>query len=602
MNTSTSPLAQLAQAASLIQSATAALAGQEPAPGHAAYFARLVEHLGEQLVRAQLHAVDALRRTGAHQLDQDSFQAISDAGLDPSPAELAAINGRTTMGRSYYGNTVDLLHGWLNIPLTTARERVHQAEALIAAITETGTRTDPLMPELAEQFTGKDIDPRLVTSAARQIRGAKKDLGTGPGAAGAQEQLERDAITLIRDQPQSARKHMNRLVEQTVAADRPLEALIAESGLYRRGLKRGLVTYQLKLLPQDAELLESVFTQIDNPKTIAGNRDALDALVATRYGPAAPPNGTGPEPAVSAPWGDPSDMPAWAQESPGDTPQLPAMVPDARPEPGDLPGETGTGADESSGTASQAPAQDAHAPEATQPVCTTADTGMPAELSLPLEEVRPEFRHLIALIELIRGAGTVPDGKRAGSVTPEVMVILNYEKMLAGATDFAITANGLPLTAGEARAIMCQAKIYPEVLGSKGMVLDFGRARRLFPKHVGKAVRAAYRGCSYPGCTMPAHRCELDHLEPWENGGTTDVDNVDLYCKIHHLARHCGLFKVVKVEGCRPMVLLPRDLDPPQHLRVNTYWMTPSEAIEANKLAEEATVLYKAGKLQPFAA
>ena len=613
------PLAQLAEAATLIQHATAALAGREPAPGHAAYFALLVEHVSEQLVRAQLHAVDALRRTGAHRLDPDSFQAIRDAGLDPSPADIGATRGRTTMGRSYYTNTVDLLHGWLNIPLTTARERIQQAEALIATISETGSRTEPLMPELAGQFAGQDTDPRLLLSAARQIRGANKDLGTGPEATGAREQLERDAITLIRDQPQSARKHLNRMVEQAVSADRPLEALLAESGLYRRGLKRGLVTYQLKVLPQDAELLESVFTQIDNPKTIAGNRDALNTLVANRYGATAPSGDSTagqsatpptcqeePDPVTGA-WGDPDSMPSWARE----TPEVPFEE--------DPPAAQDTSHDESAGTVPNEPdeAGPNEAPEAVHDEpgkasqdglheagtpWPAAETSLPAELALPLEDVRPEFRHLIALIELIRGAGTAPDGKRAGSVTPEVMVILNYEKMLAGASDFAITANGLPLSAGEARTLLCQAKIYPEVLGSKGMILDFGRSRRLFPKHVGKAVRAAYRGCSYPGCTMPAHRCELDHLDPWENGGTTDVDNVDLYCKMHHLARHCGLFQVVKVEGCRPMVLLPRNLDPPQRLRVNTYWMTPSEAIEANKLAEEATVSYKAGELQAFAA
>lgn len=634
---STHPLTQLAQAATLIQHATTALTEQEPAAGHAAFFARLVEHVGEQLLRAQIHAVDALRRTGAHQLDPDSFQAISDAGLNPSAAELTATAGRTTMGRSYYSNTVDLLHNWLNIPLTTARERVSQAESLIAAVTSAGARVDPLLPELADHFNSQDTDPRLILSAARQIRGAQKDLAANPDAVSTQEQLERDAITLIRDQPQSARKHVNHLVEQVVSAQRPLDALLAEAGLYRRGTKRGLVTYQLKVLPQDAELLESIFTQIDNPQTIAGNRDSLNELVASRYGtvsetlPEVPdstdstdstdqyPGDVTSEPANSASntsdWPDPSSMPDWARETPSSPPS--STVPAEPKTPAPLI-ELAELAEAPTHTTDETP-QLQHPFNAPQETAGTeqhpsgrksgtfhSDTfhsgNMPAELSLPLEDVRPEFRHLIALVELIRNAGADSPGKRAGSVTPEVMVILNYEKMVAGDTDFAITANGLPLSAGAARAALCEAKIYPEVLNSKGMILDFGRARRLFPKHVGKAVRAAYRGCSYPGCTMPAHRCELDHLDPWEKGGPTNVDNVDLYCKMHHLARHCGLFKVVKVQGCRPMVLLPHNLDPPQKLRVNTFWMTPSEAIAANKLAEEATLLYRAGQLQPFAA
>lgn len=598
------PLEQLAQAATLIQQATDAVAQLQPPAGHAAYFGLLVERLNEQLVRAQVHAADAIRRTGAHQLDPESLDAIRDAGLHPSPAALRATEGKLTRGRSTHNNAVDLLHGWLNIPLSTARERLHQADALIATVDATGTRGEPLLPELAEQFTGEQTDPRLLLSAARQIRSVKKDLGTGPTAAEAQEKLEQDALSLIREQPQTARKHLSRLVEQCRSAQRPLDALLSEVGFYRRGLKGGLVYYYLKVLPQDAEMFESVFSKIDNPKTLAGNRDALNAAIAARYGSTA----SDQNPAQA--WGDPSDMPDWARATP--TAPVAPTAPTASEDPtaGKPATEQPNPSAEQPAPAAQ-PATDGAAdssearpvePTSVPPAIGTPAVGTPAELALPLEEVRPEFRHLMALLELIRGADGVRDGTAGPGLTPEVVVILNYEKMLAGASDFAITANGLPLAAGAARTLMCQSKIYPEVLGSKGMVLDFGRSRRLFPKHVGRAIRAAYRGCSYPGCTMPAHRCELDHLQPWEKGGQTNVDNVDLYCKIHHLARHSGLFKVVKVQGCRPMVLLPRNLDPPQKLRVNTFWMSPDEAIEANRLAAQATELYRAGRLEPFAA
>ena len=560
MYTSTAhPLEQLAQAAALIQQATTAVAEQQPPAGHAAYFALLVEQLSEHLVRAQIHAADAVRRTGAHQLDPASLETIRDAGTHPSRGALRATEGQLSRGRTHFHSAVDLLHSWLNIPLSTARERLQQADALIATVSPAGTRGEPLLPDLAEEFGSADTDPRLLLSASRQIRGVRKDLGIGPQASQAQEQLEQDAISLIRQQPQTARKHLTRMAQQCLNAQRPLEALLAEVGCYRRGVKRGLVNYNLRLLPQDAELFESAFSQSDNPKTLAGNRDALMAMIAARYGGLAPR-----DPAAQS-WGDAESMPQWARETPTEA------------------------------------ENESSAPETVSdsPVATTPPT--PAELALPLEDLRPEFRHLMALIELIRGAQET-SSESPSAFTPEVVVILNYEKMLAGAADYAVTANGLPLSAGEARALLCQAKIYPEVLSSKGMVLDFGRSRRLFPKHVGRAVRAAYRGCSYPGCTMPANRCELDHLDPWDKGGKTNVDNVDLYCKVHHLARHSGLFKVVKVQGCRPMVLLPRNLDPPQKLRVNTYWMSPSEALEANRLTGEATALYRSGKLQPFAA
>jgi len=45
------------------------------------------------------------------------------------------------------------------------------------------------------------------------------------------------------------------------------------------------------------------------------------------------------------------------------------------------------------------------------------------------------------------------------------------------------------------------------------------------------------------------------------------------------------------------MVLLPRELDLEQKLRVNTYFMTPAEALEAETLAEETTARWRAGLL-----
>lgn len=45
------------------------------------------------------------------------------------------------------------------------------------------------------------------------------------------------------------------------------------------------------------------------------------------------------------------------------------------------------------------------------------------------------------------------------------------------------------------------------------------------------------------------------------------------------------------------MVLLSQELDPEQRLRVNTFFLTADEALEANALADSMTRLWRAGKL-----
>ncbi|WP_030549485.1 HNH endonuclease signature motif containing protein, partial [Streptomyces albus] len=49
--------------------------------------------------------------------------------------------------------------------------------------------------------------------------------------------------------------------------------------------------------------------------------------------------------------------------------------------------------------------------------------------------------------------------------------------------------------------------------------------------------------CVFPSCQMPAHRCDLDHIRPFnhqdpEAGGPTVPDNLMPLCRRHHLLKH----------------------------------------------------------------
>ncbi|WP_313811859.1 HNH endonuclease signature motif containing protein [Glutamicibacter sp.] len=526
------PIHQLAHAAQLVTTAAAALAEGPLAAGHAAYAAWLVEELSMALTRAQLYAADAIRRTGAHKLDQASLQAIAEAGLTPTDADLAATAGHTSTGRTHYKKSLDLLADWMNIPLSTARGRLAQVDNLIAQVNEAGERTAPRLTELATEFTTAD-DPRLVLTAARKIQSVRKDIDDATCTA-----LQRECIGFMAE-PATARKHINDAVDQAVATERPSDALLSEIGIYKRGVRRGLCEYLVKMLPSQAPLMESLREAMDNPKTMAGNRDLLCEQAAGLFAEQPPQ------------WDDENTMPDWARGS---------APPPADPGPPGIPPEP------------------------------------PPDAQLPLEELRPELRHLLGLLALLRSSG--PPESLSRSTNDQIGILIDYDKMLASGRDFAVTTKGIPLTAGEARAAVCNASLYPLVLGGKSKILDLGRAQRLFSKAQVRALRAVFRGCGYPGCTMPASRCEADHLDKWERGGKTDIDRAGLWCEVHHIARHCGLFHAVIVPNSRPLVLLPRELNPSQKLQVNTYFMTPSEAREAQEQAAMATRAWRDGTVE----
>ncbi|NJQ03981.1 HNH endonuclease signature motif containing protein, partial [Streptomyces zingiberis] len=49
--------------------------------------------------------------------------------------------------------------------------------------------------------------------------------------------------------------------------------------------------------------------------------------------------------------------------------------------------------------------------------------------------------------------------------------------------------------------------------------------------------------CTFPTCHMPAHRCDLDHIQPFnhthpETGGHSEPDNLIPLCRHHHLLKH----------------------------------------------------------------
>ena len=48
-----------------------------------------------------------------------------------------------------------------------------------------------------------------------------------------------------------------------------------------------------------------------------------------------------------------------------------------------------------------------------------------------------------------------------------------------------------------------------------------------------KRVRARDRRCRFPGCTVAAVFCDLDHVRPWPGGPTTDTNLICL-CRRHH--------------------------------------------------------------------
>lgn len=82
--------------------------------------------------------------------------------------------------------------------------------------------------------------------------------------------------------------------------------------------------------------------------------------------------------------------------------------------------------------------------------------------------------------------------------------------------------------------LACDGRLVRQVMDADSVVLDQGRAVRLFTRAQRRALITRDRGCAFPGCDIPAGWCEAHHLTYWSRGGDSDLDNGILLCRHHH--------------------------------------------------------------------
>ncbi|NOY56563.1 MAG: DUF222 domain-containing protein [Actinobacteria bacterium] len=71
-----------------------------------------------------------------------------------------------------------------------------------------------------------------------------------------------------------------------------------------------------------------------------------------------------------------------------------------------------------------------------------------------------------------------------------------------------------------------------------GLPLHDGITRRRPSVEQRRFVETRDRTCVFPGCRMPATDCDLDHRDPYAQGGSTDPTNLAPLCRHDHGIRH----------------------------------------------------------------
>ncbi|WP_254456296.1 hypothetical protein [Paeniglutamicibacter quisquiliarum] len=345
-------LRALVQAQQITRELARAVATHTTSPTRAALFARVAEDEHRAAAHTRLLAADTARRTLAHELPEDTFDALAAIHRDPS----GYLAGTTALpqdprtvptGRPVFRDTTEFLAGFLHIGSFEARERVHSIDRLLPGTNIHGQPVPPRFPVLAGDLASGAADPGQIGAAARKLEALAPIVDGHPDAAILAGTLEnRVAESVRREDPRTTAKLLAGIQTSLERGpeDLPEEVLRTRTGLFHRGTTGGLGEFLLRTLPRDTEALLALCASTDNPRTKAGDRDGLlqQALAANSVtGPnasnaqsATSPDGNGPaagfpdfltDPATGAPLTDPepSGTSPWTPTEPAIPPPCP---------------------------------------------------------------------------------------------------------------------------------------------------------------------------------------------------------------------------------------------------------------------------------------
>ncbi|MEW2479320.1 HNH endonuclease signature motif containing protein [Mycobacterium sp. NPDC049093] len=162
---------------------------------------------------------------------------------------------------------------------------------------------------------------------------------------------------------------------------------------------------------------------------------------------------------------------------------------------------------------------------------------------------------------------------------------------------------GPVLTDDERQYLLCDATC--EVwLERQGRPIGVGRSTRTISRRLRRALEHRDRCCVVPGCgsTRGLH---AHHIVHWEDGGSTDLDNLVLVCPYHHRAHHRGEITITgpahqlvvtdptgkQLHGgslARPPTTPPPNVPPcpgPTGERADWWWYTPFQPQPPPKVA-----------------
>ncbi|HUR76978.1 MAG TPA: DUF222 domain-containing protein [Acidimicrobiales bacterium] len=151
-------------------------------------------------------------------------------------------------------------------------------------------------------------------------------------------------------------------------------------------------------------------------------------------------------------------------------------------------------------------------------------------------------RRLDLLVDLFEEVALL----NADKIDPETAAIgvtVAYEDLINCRRNLLSSDQESVLTGEAVRRLACDAGIHRLVVKGVSEFLDIGRKTRTWTTPQRRAIRARHaHRCAAEGCRRRI--THIHHLQWWENGGTTSIDNGVPLCSYHHHLVHEGRWTI----------------------------------------------------------
>jgi hypothetical protein len=137
-----------------------------------------------------------------------------------------------------------------------------------------------------------------------------------------------------------------------------------------------------------------------------------------------------------------------------------------------------------------------------------------------------------------------------GAIRAKVQIVVPALTLLGSDDDPADLVGRSPVDPETARELACLTRSpWERILTHPvtGAVLHVDTYQRTAA--IDRFLRARDQHCRFPGCRLPAVRCEVDHTVDFALGGATDARNLAHLCQRHHSMKQFTAWRVRQLEG-----------------------------------------------------